>query len=178
MIALNRALLTAITSDAEVVEQTQLLAAGYIVRGRRFLELDMITESVSDLTTAIKLDPTNAEAFEYRARAHHELADVRNRGIDLRRADELRKPDYEGEPRSWSFTAGYELAVQRTDGSEQTLRTYPLTNDDRDDALMDAALLFSRQESRNKSPNRERLTPVIYEMISVCREISLDSVDN
>ena len=117
MIAPNRSLTTAIAIDAEFAEQTHLLAAGYIVRGRRCLKLGMITEAIGDLTTAIKLDPTSVEAHEQRARAHHELADVRNREIDLRRADKLRQPDCEGEPGPWTFTAGYELAVRRNNVS-------------------------------------------------------------
>ncbi len=173
MIALNRSLLSAITIDAEVLEQTHLLAAGYIVRGRRYLELGMITEAIGDLTTAIKLDPTSVEAHEQRARAHHELADVRNREIDLRRADELRELCDGFQLEDWSFTAGYELAVRHPDGSEQVLRTYSLTLHDRDDALLDADFVFSRQDSRYKS-SHQRFTPVVYEVLSLCREISPD----
>lgn len=137
----------------------------------------MITEAISDLTTAIKLDPTSVEAHEQRARAHHELADVRNREIDLRRAHKLRRHDDEGEPKSWSFTAGYELAVQRPDGSEPTLRTYPPTDMGREDALLDATQTFSQYEWGIGSSQRKGARPVVYEVLSIQRELRLDAPD-
>jgi len=180
MIALNRDPLYTAPSDAdvngpefdcEISEHTRLIATAYLIRGRRFLEIGRFNEAIADLTTAIKLDPMEAEAYEHRARAHHELGDVPNRERDLRRAHELRQQSEDCEPGRWLFIAGYELVARRHDGSERTVKTYPLTNQDRDDALLDAALVFSRQEWRSSPAVRDRSEPIVYEQFPKCREL-------
>lgn len=174
MIALNRSLLSAITIDAEVEEQTQLLAAGFIVRGRRYLELGLMVNAIQDLITAIELDPTSVEAHEYRAGAHHELANVRKREIDLRQVNELREPDDEGEPGPWMFLAGFELAVRKPNGTERIRQTFPLTEYGRGDALLEAAATFSHYEWMDRPVESQPPRPAVYEVLSLHRELRLD----
>lgn len=160
-------------TDRDIAVMTHLIAAGYILRGRRYRELGKAAEAIRDLTTAIELDPTSVEAHQQRARAQIEIIDLPAANADLRRANELRRPYDEGEPESWTFAAGYELALRRRDGSERTLKTYPLTNEDRDDAILDAALVFSRQEWEAPTRKTARTTPTVYEVFTLHRELGL-----